>query len=225
MELLGPNLEELLNFCGNKFKLRTTLMIADQAVIFNYKMFLKISRVERMHTKKFIHRDIKPDNFAVGLGTRNNIIYIFDFGLAKQYKNPSTRKHIAYRDNKTLTGTVRYASLNTQLGVEQSRRDDLESLGFTFVYFLKGTLPWQGLKAKDPKLKQKQILEKKLSTSIESLCQGLPVEFVQYFQHVRELNFEQKPDYQFLRRIFKDLYYRKDTNADPVFDWTSKWVT
>lgn len=127
-----------------------------------------------MHDAKFIHRDIKPDNFAVGLGVRSKVIYLFDFGLAKQYKNTSTGRHIPYKDNKSLTGTVRYASLNTQLGIEQSRRDDLESLGLVLIYFLKGHLPWQGFKIKNEKEKSHKILETKLSTSIETLCHGLP---------------------------------------------------
>ena len=127
-----------------------------------------------MHSNRFIHRDLKPDNLAVGLGSRSNIIYLFDFGLAKQYKNPKTRKHIPYRDNKELTGTVRYASLNTHLGIEQSRRDDLESLGFVLVYFHHGFLPWQGLQAKTQKEKYQKILNKMLNTYIESLNLGLP---------------------------------------------------
>lgn len=108
------------------------------------------------------------------MGSHSNIIYLFDFGLAKQYKNPKTHKHIPYRDNKELTGTVRYASLNTHLGIEQSRRDDLESLGFVLVYLLHGSLPWQGLTAKSQHEKYQRILKKMLSTSIEVLCQGLP---------------------------------------------------
>lgn len=99
---------------------------------------------------------------------------MFDFGLAKQYKSPLTGRHIPYRDNKALTGTVRYSSLSTQLGNEQSRRDDLESLGFVFIYFLNGHLPWQGMKAKNDKEKNFKILEKKLNISIEELCNGLP---------------------------------------------------
>ncbi len=133
-----------------------------------------MTRIEDVHAKRFIHRDLKPDNLAIGMGTRSNIIYLFDFGLAKQYKNPKTRKHIPYKDNKELTGTVRYASLNTHLGIEQSRRDDLESLGFVFVYLLHGSLPWQGITGKTQKERYQKILKKMLNTSIEVLCQGLP---------------------------------------------------
>jgi len=213
MELLGPSLDELLCFCGGKFRMKTTLMIADQA----------ISRIEHIHANRFIHRDLKPDNLAVGIGAKSNIIYLFDFGLAKQYKNPKTHKHIPYRDNKELTGTVRYASLNTHLGIEQARRDDLESLGFVFVYFLKGCLPWQGLLAKTQKEKYQKILRKMLTTAIENLCQGLPIEFVKYFQHVRGLKFEQKPDYSYLRRLLKELFYKKESEGETLFDWTIKY--
>jgi casein kinase 1 len=124
-----------------------------------------INRIEFVHQKSFLHRDIKPDNFLMGLGRRANQVYVIDFGLAKKYRD-SNHQHIPYRENKNLTGTARYASMNTHLGIEQSRRDDLESLGFVLMYFLKGSLPWQGLKAGNKKQKYEKISEKKVSTAL-----------------------------------------------------------
>lgn len=125
-----------------------------------------LQRIEYVHQRHFLHRDIKPDNFLIGTGKRANKIYIIDFGLAKRYIQKDYT-HIPYRDNKNLTGTARYASINTHLGIEQGRRDDLESLGYVLMYFLKTQLPWQNLKANNKKDKYERIMEKKLSTSIE----------------------------------------------------------
>ncbi|CAL9778845.1 unnamed protein product [Musa acuminata subsp. burmannicoides] len=210
IDLLGPSLEDLFNYCSRKFSLKTVLTLADQM----------INRVEYMHSRGFLHRDIKPDNFLMGLGRKANQVYIIDYGLAKKYRDLQTHKHIPYRENKNLTGTARYASVNTHLGVEQSRRDDLESLGYMLMYFLRGSLPWQGLKAGNKKQKYDKISEKKMLTSVEVLCRSYPSEFVSYFHYCRSLRFEDKPDYSYLKRLFRDLYIREGHQFDYIFDWT-----
>ncbi|EOA16599.1 hypothetical protein CARUB_v10004767mg [Capsella rubella] len=210
IDLLGPSLEDLFNYCKRIFSLKSVLMLADQL----------LCRVEYMHSKGFLHRDIKPDNFLMGLGRKANQVYIIDFGLAKKYKDLQTQKHIPYRENKNLTGTARYASVNTHLGIEQSRRDDLESLGYVLMYFLRGSLPWQGLKAGTKKQKYDKISEKKMLTSVETLCKSYPSEFTSYFHYCRSLRFEDKPDYSYLRRLFRDLFIREGYQLDYVFDWT-----
>jgi len=210
IDLLGPSLEDLFNFCNRKFSLKTVLMLADQM----------INRIEYVHAKNFIHRDIKPDNFLIGIGKKANQVHCIDFGLAKKYRDPKTQQHIPYRENKNLTGTARYASVNTHLGIEQSRRDDLEALGYVLMYFNRGSLPWQGLKANMKKEKYEKIMEKKMSTPIEVLCKHFPCEFVTYLNYCRSLRFEDRPDYAYLRRMLKDLFFRESYQYDFIFDWT-----
>ena len=208
MDLLGPSLEDLFNFCSRKFSIKTVLMLADQL----------IARTENLHAKCFIHRDIKPDNFLMGLGKRANQVYMIDFGLAKKYRDSRTHQHIPYREHKNLTGTARYASLNTHLGIEQSRRDDMESMGYVLLPPL--LLPWQGLKAKTKREKYDKISDKKYSTPIEVLCKGFPSEFATYLNYCRSLRFDEKPDYAYCRKLFRDLFVREGYIYDYVFDWT-----
>mmetsp|Transcript_70594 Transcript_70594/g.163170 ORF Transcript_70594/g.163170 Transcript_70594/m.163170 type:complete len:454 (-) Transcript_70594:85-1446(-) len=210
MDLLGPSLEDLFNICHRKFSLKTVLMIADQMLY----------RIEYLHSKNFIHRDIKPDNFLVGHGKKSNIIYIIDFGLAKKYRDAKSQQHIPYRENKSLTGTARYASINAHLGVEQSRRDDLEAIGYVLMYFNRGQLPWQGFQANSKEEKYHKIMESKRSTSVETLCKSYPAVFSSYLNYCRALRFEDRPDYAYLRRLFKDLFMREGFVNDGLFDWS-----
>eukprot|EP01134_Creolimax_fragrantissima_P000209 CFRG0209T1 len=208
IELLGPSLEDLFQYSERQFTLKTVLMLADQM----------ISRIEFVHSRNFLHRDIKPDNFLMGMGRRGHVVYIIDFGLGKRYCD-THRQHMPYRENKSLTGTARYASINTHAGKEQSRRDDLESLGYVLMYFLRGSLPWQGLKANTRKQKYERISEVKMHTSTATLCKGFPVEFEEYFTYVRNLVFMEEPDYLRCRNIFRKLFARKQFVYDYMFDW------
>ncbi|TFK28158.1 kinase-like protein [Coprinopsis marcescibilis] len=211
IDLLGPNLEDLFDMCGRKFSIKTVCMAAKQMV----------TRVQSIHEKSLIYRDIKPDNFLIGVpGSKTaNVIHIIDFGMAKHYRDPKTKVHIPYRERKSLSGTARYMSINTHLGREQSRRDDLESLGHVFMYFLRGGLPWQGLRAATNKQKYEKIGEKKQTTPIAELCEGFPEEFTIYMNYVRKLGFEETPDYDFLRDLFSKVLRTLGEPEDGVYDW------
>lgn len=211
IDLLGPSLEDLFDHCNRRFTIKTVVMVAKQM----------LSRVQTIHEKNMIYRDIKPDNFLIGRpGTKSaNVIHVVDFGMAKQYRDPKTKQHIAYRERKSLSGTARYMSINTHLGREQSRRDDLEALGHVFMYFLRGGLPWQGLKAATNKQKYEKIGEKKQTTQIKDLCDGFPDEFNQYLTYVRNLGFEDTPDYDYLRDLFTQALKNTGEVEDGEYDW------
>ncbi|KAL9077323.1 MAG: hypothetical protein Q9157_003390 [Trypethelium eluteriae] len=219
-ELLGPNLENLLQYCNGKFSLKTVLMLADQL----------IPRCQYLHSKGFVHRDIKPENLLIGDGKQGNIVYVTDIGLAKEVGEPGLYQY-------SLIGTMRFASVNAHLGVgkygslevqfltdsslaEQSPRDDMESLGYVLVYLLQGRLPWQGLKVDSSKQKEQCILQRKQSPAEHDLYADAPEEFKRYFDHVRSLKFEERPNYSYLRRLFQSLFRRQAFEYDHVFDWT-----
>ncbi|KRX05100.1 Protein kinase-like domain [Pseudocohnilembus persalinus] len=215
MDQLGSSLEDLFQQQKKKFSLKTVCLLAEQL----------IDRIEFIHSKCFLHRDIKPDNFLMGKGKKANKVYMIDLGLAKKYIQKDG-KHIPYKEHKNLTGTARYASVNTHIGIEQARRDDLESLGYVLMYFLRGVLPWQNLKPNgNKKDKYEMIMNKKMSTSVESLCKGFPQQFVHYFQYCKNLKFEDKPDYTYLRYLFKDIMKQYGYEHDYVYDWTRKDIS
>jgi casein kinase 1 len=211
LDLLGPSLEDLFTMCNRRFSLKTVLMLGEQM----------ITRIEHVHSKNVIHRDIKPDNFLIGLGVKATQVYVIDFGLAKKFRDSKTQQHIPYREKKSLTGTARYASVNTHLGAEQSRRDDLEGIGYVLMYFLRGSLPWQGLKAKSKRGKYEAICRTKVETSPQTLCRSYPAEFASLLSYCRGLRFEDRPDYGYLRQLLLDVVQRHNYSMDFAFDWAS----
>ena len=208
MDKLDNNLENLFNLCERKFSLKTTIQIAIQI----------LERISKLHDKSLIHRDIKPDNFLID---KDNLIYLLDFGLSKNFRDPTTHLHILYRENKKLIGTPRYVSINTHFGIEQSRRDDLESVGYILIYFMSGSLPWQGIRANNHRSKYNKIMEKKLAIPIELLCKNLPRQFMFYFDYVRNLRFADKPDYKYLIRLFQTMAKENNIILDQNYDWNN----
>ncbi|XP_033249747.1 casein kinase I [Drosophila miranda] len=210
IELLGPSLEELFTTCKRRFSLKTVLMVADQL----------LSRLENLHAIGFIHRDIKPDNFLMGTGKQAHKLFLIDFGLSKRYMDTESLLHIPFRKDRNLTGTVRYASVNAQKGIEQSRRDDLESMCHCLMYFNLGKLPWQGIAAASKKQKYEMILEKKSGTKIEELCKAFPSEFAVFMKYIRSMRFNEDPDYNYMRQLFRLLSRTLNYQYDNVFDWS-----
>ena len=210
MDFLGPTLTELFEFCGNKFSLKTTIMIGVQL----------LQRIEKLHELGYVHRDIKPDNFLVGANGNKKTIYMIDLGLSKSYIDPVTKKHVTYKTNGSFTGTYRFSSIRNHRGVEQSRRDDLESLGYMLIYFMKGRLPWQGLQGGATKsARANQIYQVKKTIPIDELCSGLPREFYLYMRYCRKLQYEERPNYELLVKLFLSLLKHNKYVFDYVYDW------
>ena len=215
MELLGSSLEDIFQKQQKKFSIKTVCMVGIQM----------LDRLEFIHNKNIIHRDIKPDNFVLGLDNKSHIIYVLDFGLSKKYRSSRTHQHIKFSVNKKLTGTARYASINALKGCEQSRRDDLEAIGYVFMYFLRSSLPWQGLHVHKGEDRYKKILTKKRGTSAEELCKGFPNEFAEYINYTRNLEFEADPDYKFLRGLLLSALEKEKQLYDFCYDWVSEKPT
>lgn len=189
MELLGNGLDHYLEKAGGTLNLETVLSLGIDCV----------DLLKKTHQLGIIHRDIKPNNFVVGRYNTEKL-YIIDFGLSKSYITKG--KHIELKEEKQLTGTPRYSSLNVHMGFEPSRRDDLEAVGYMLVYFIKGKLPWQGAKKQKGVDHSKIIGRIKMYTSLEKLCNGLPPCFIEYIKYCRKLEFEDTPDYTFLSNLF-----------------------
>ena len=211
MDLLDKSVESQMSSFPKGLSLKSVLMLADQM----------LRRIELLHRSGYIHRDIKADNFAFGLDGRANTLFLIDYGLSKRWAD-ANGQHIPYRQNCPTVGTMRYVSINGHLGLEQSRRDDMESLGYLFVYLLKGSLPWQGVAAATEKERCARIAEMKLQTSLETLCDGCPSEFREYLRYVRMLRFDDEPEYAEYRRMFSELFARSGFVYDNRYEWNAR---
>lgn len=208
MELLGANLSALHRQCGGRFSVKTLSLLALQI----------LRRIEALHEKGILHRDLKPENIVMGIKeTGEGIAYLIDFGLSEPYLDQNG-KHIPFSKKAKGGGTLYYLSVYGHLGIEASRRDDLISLGYMMVHLFKGGLPWFNLPG-DLCEKVKTIAYLKSTVTLESLCEGLPGEFREYFKYVLGLQYFQKPNYEYLRGLFMKVLEEMHEKEDGIFDW------
>ena len=205
--LLGKSLYDLYNESNRKFNLKDICMLGIQL----------IERLQYIHSKNYIHRDIKPHNFLIG-AKDEGLIYIIDFGLSKKYRS-DRGNHVKFSISKHITGTPRFCSVNSMRGVEQSRRDDLESLCYLIIYFFKGYLPWQGLKIGNRYQRFQAIAKMKKYIKVESLCEDLPEEIVTFCKYTRNLKFAENPDYEHMKNLFYNVLNKNGLVNDKQFSW------
>ncbi|KAI8826012.1 kinase-like domain-containing protein [Fimicolochytrium jonesii] len=237
LELLGPSLEDAFDLCGRHFTLKTVCMLAKNM----------IRRMQTVHEGNLVYRDIKPDNFLIGRIPRFNekvtddpsspdpysivqnhspqhpspcsLLYLVDYGMVKQYRDPRTHIHIPFREKKSLSGTARYMSIHTHLGREQGRRDDIEALCHVFFYLLNSHLPWQGLRANSNRQKYERIGEVKQAVSIEALGHPNPPEFGYLLDYARNMNFDEEPNYEGMIDMIDQVMKRHGLEDDGLYDW------
>ena len=206
--LLGKSLYNLYLETKKSFTLKDICYISIQC----------LDRIEHIHSKGYIHGDIKPENFVMGINNPN-IIYIIDFGLSKKYRSDRTGNHIQFSITKKMTGTARYASTNSLRGVQISRRDDLESLSYMILYFIMKKLPWQGVKANSLQNRYKKIYYMKKKLCENELFKKLPIEIQNFYKSIKKLKFEEKPNYILLKQYFKDILKSNNFNEYENFSW------
>ena len=210
LDRLGPSIEDLRAQCGSKFSLKSSLMFGISA----------LTRIEKVHDCGVIHRDIKPDNFLIGRGLDGNrIIHMIDFGLARRYIDEHD-EHIPVRTGRKLTGTVRYASVNVHEGYTPSRRDDLESLGYVILYLIDGFLPWQEIRCDSKEARNLEIGTMKSGSRLRDMFPNAPGEMMIWIDYCRALDFDEDPDYKYLRGLLSNLFKHHGFEMDGSYDWS-----
>ncbi|KAH9966393.1 kinase-like domain-containing protein [Russula dissimulans] len=192
----------VLDHLGSTFKKMTQMSMLDTNAIFMYAMQM-LSILESLHNRHYVHLDVKPDNFALGLGKSSNQVFLIDFGLTQLFRNPATHSHIAQTKGSSTIGTIHYSSINCHLGLTPSQHNDLESLIYVIVYLVKGSLPWQGIIVQPGQIHQDEVLRVKQMITVKALCRALPQPFVEFVEHIQCLGFWDKPDYNYLYSILK----------------------
>jgi serine/threonine protein kinase len=216
MELLGDSLDKIFDkLPSRKMSIRCVCNIAYQLLMI----------FEIIHNCNIIHRDIKPANVAIGFEEKSKFIYLLDFGLSKKYRSSKTKKHFPFVQGNKLIGNARYSSINALDGGTQSRRDDLESLGYLLLYLLLGRLPWQGHISHSKEDKYYKIREIKKNTTPEELCQGLPPQIQEYVEYTRNLEYETDPDYNYLKNLFLTILKHYNWEFDYYYDWDQVGLT
>ena len=202
-ELLGNNLNQEMKNRKNKFNKKTFISLGLQM----------ISRIEFLHSYGFIHCDIKPDNFVLGLKQEKNMkdidknnftLYLIDYGLAEPYMNLKTKVHKKPKENQGHKGTIDFCSINSHMGLSLSRRDDLESLAYSLIYLYLGKLPWTSSRSIGKS--KENILNAKIEFS--SICKQLKnidKNLVKILDYVSKLQFEEKPNYQYIKELIKGI--------------------
>jgi serine/threonine protein kinase len=211
LELLGPSIADRFREQNHTFSVKTVLMLADQM----------LSCLQWVHSKGWVHRDVKPENFAFGRGTRANQVFLLDFGFSTRFRD-SLGNHRPMETNELITGTARYLSINSHSGITQSRRDDLESLAYILIYLIRGSLPWSGVECRDKAAKHPIIAHMKNTIPTAQLCAGLPSAFARFLEDTRALAHDERPNYALYRSRFRNQMIRSGFVYDCQYDWVGR---
>ena len=220
---MGPTLEEMFTHCGRRFSLKTVLALG----------LRMLECIRQVHEEDILHRDIKPDNFVLGRGLARNTVFLIDYGLSKCYVTDSacTRTHIPFATGRRLVGTLRYASLNCHRGIQQSRRDDLESLAYVLLYFYLGALPWQGVERRakqrshactegaQQRVISREVWDRKEGISAALLCVNAPAVLQTLLEYARSIGFIERPLYGKMQELLRGALALRGWTDDGVFDW------